>query len=85
MKTYDIAAIGGDGIGPEVIEAGIEALNALAKADGGFGLRFERLDWSSDRYLREGAYIPEGGLDRLKKFDAIFFGAVSSVLRVEGS
>ncbi len=78
MKTYDIAAIGGDGIGPEVIEAGIEALNALAKADGGFGLRFERLDWSSDRYLREGAYIPEGGLERLRKFDAIFFGAVGS-------
>jgi tartrate dehydrogenase/decarboxylase/D-malate dehydrogenase len=78
LKTYEIAAIGGDGIGPEVIEAGIEALEALGKADGGFGFRFERLDWSSDSYLRRGHYIPDGGLERLKKFDAIFFGAVGS-------
>ena len=78
MKNYSIAAIGGDGIGPEVIEAGIEALTALAKADGGFGVRFERFDWSSDLYLRAGHYIPPGGLDRLKAFDAIFFGAVGS-------
>ena len=78
MKTYDIAAIGGDGIGPEVIEAGIEVLQALAKADGGLGFRFERFDWSSQRYLDQGHYIPPGGLERLRKFDAIFFGAVGS-------
>jgi tartrate dehydrogenase/decarboxylase/D-malate dehydrogenase len=78
MKNYAIAAIGGDGIGPEVIEAGIEVLNALARAQGGFAFRFERFDWSSELYLREGHYIPPGGLDRLKKFDAIFFGAVGS-------
>src|SRR4029079_5712367 len=35
-------------------------------------------DWSSERYLRTGAYIPEGGLEKLKTFDAIFFGAVGS-------
>ena len=34
MKTYKIAAIGGDGIGPEVIGAGVEVLKALGKADG---------------------------------------------------
>jgi tartrate dehydrogenase/decarboxylase/D-malate dehydrogenase len=78
MKNYSIAAIGGDGIGPEVIEAGIEVLDALGKADGGFGCRFERFDWSSERYLRKGQYIPEGGLEKLKAFDAIFFGAVGS-------
>jgi tartrate dehydrogenase/decarboxylase/D-malate dehydrogenase len=78
LKNYGIAAIGGDGIGPEVIEAGIEVLEALAKADGGFGVRFERLPWSSELYLREGHYIPPGGLERLRKFDAIFFGAVGS-------
>jgi len=78
MKNYGIAAIGGDGIGPEVIEAGIEVLNALAKADGGFGFRFERFDWSSELYLRTGHYIPPGGLEKLKAFDAIFFGAVGS-------
>ena len=35
-------------------------------------------DWSSERYLKHGAYIPEGGLEKLKKVDAIFFGAVGS-------
>jgi tartrate dehydrogenase/decarboxylase/D-malate dehydrogenase len=75
MKTYRIAAIPGDGIGNEVIPAGIEVLNKLAD---GFRLEFEHFDWSSVRYKKEGAYIPDGGLDRLKKFDAIFFGAVGA-------
>ncbi len=78
MKTYEIAAIGGDGIGPEVIEAGVEVLQALAKADGGFGFDFERFPWSSQLYLDQGHYIPPGGLERLRTFDAIFFGAVGS-------
>jgi tartrate dehydrogenase/decarboxylase/D-malate dehydrogenase len=78
MKTYRIAAIGGDGIGPEVIEAGIEVLVALAKAEGSYAFQFERFPWSSDFYLKNGHYIPEGGLEQLKKFDAIFFGAVGS-------
>jgi tartrate dehydrogenase/decarboxylase / D-malate dehydrogenase len=78
MKTYRIAAIPGDGIGTEVIAAGIEVLEALAQADGGFGLAFEHFPWSSAYYLEHGHYIPEGGLDRLKTFDAIFFGAVGS-------
>jgi tartrate dehydrogenase/decarboxylase/D-malate dehydrogenase len=78
MKTYKIAAIGGDGIGPEVIEAGIEVLTSLAKALGTYAFQFERLPWSSEHYLKHGHYIPEGGLEKLKGFDAIFFGAVGS-------
>ena len=75
MKTYRIAAIPGDGIGNEVIPAGIEVLRKLAD---GFGLEFENFDWSSRRYLQTGQYIPQGGLEKLKKFDAIFFGAVGA-------
>ena len=75
MKTYRIAAIPGDGIGNEVIPAGIEVLKRL---ENGFQLRFENFDWSSKRYKETGAYIPEGGLERLKSFDAIFFGAVGA-------
>jgi tartrate dehydrogenase/decarboxylase / D-malate dehydrogenase len=78
MKTYKIAAIGGDGIGPEVIGAGVEVLEALGQAEGSFGFQVETFPWSSDFYLEHGHYIPEGGLDRLKAFDAIFFGAVGS-------
>jgi tartrate dehydrogenase/decarboxylase / D-malate dehydrogenase len=78
MKTYKIAAIGGDGIGPEVIAAGVEVLEALSAADGNFRFTFKTFPWSSDFYLEHGGYIPEGGLEELKTFDAIFFGAVGS-------
>jgi tartrate dehydrogenase/decarboxylase/D-malate dehydrogenase len=77
LKTYRIAAIPGDGIGSEVIPAGQEVLAALAAKEG-FDLRFELFDWSSERYKKTGAYIPDGGLDRLKSFDAILFGAVGA-------
>jgi tartrate dehydrogenase/decarboxylase/D-malate dehydrogenase len=78
LKTYKIAAIPGDGIGPEVIAAGLEALEVLAKSDGGFCFDVEHFPWSSEYYLKNGTYIPEGGLEKLKAFDAIFFGAVGS-------
>src|SRR5258706_14763441 len=77
MKSYRIAAIPGDGIGKEVIAAGIEVLKVLAEKEH-FAIEIEPFDWSSERYLKTGAYIPEGGLDKLKTFDAIFFGAVGS-------
>ena len=75
MKTYRIAAIPGDGIGNEVIPAGIEVLEKLQD---GFRLEFEHFDWSSKRFQQTGRYIPEGGLEKLKAFDAIFFGAVGA-------
>jgi tartrate dehydrogenase/decarboxylase/D-malate dehydrogenase len=78
MRTHRIAAIPGDGIGPEVIGAGLEVLEALAARDGGFRLAVEHFPWSSDYYLAHGHYIPPGGLEALKQFDAIFFGAVGS-------
>ena len=78
MRIHKIAAIPADGIGPEVIAAGLEVLNALASDDGGFKFDIEHFPWSSDYYLEHGYYIPEGGLEKLKTFDAIFFGAVGS-------
>jgi len=77
MKSYRIAAIPGDGIGNEVIPAGIEIVQTLAAKEG-FQVAFEHFDWSSGRYKKTGAYIPEGGLEKLKSFDAIFFGAVGA-------
>ncbi len=76
MREYRIAAIPGDGIGTEVIAAGLEVLRAVAARDGGFRLSVEELPWSSERFLAEGRYVPAGGLERLMGFDAIFFGAV---------
>ncbi len=78
MRTYRIAAIPGDGIGTEVIAAGIEALEACAGRDGGFTLAFDRFDWGSDRYKRTGAFMPADGLDQIKGHDAILFGSAGA-------
>jgi tartrate dehydrogenase/decarboxylase/D-malate dehydrogenase len=77
LKTYRIASIPGDGIGKEVIAAGVEIVLALSKLES-FQVSFEHFDWGSERFLKTGAYIPDGGLEKLKTFDAIFFGAVGS-------
>ena len=66
MREYRIAAIPGDGIGIEVIAAGLKALEVLAARDGGFRLNVEHFPWSSAYYQQHGRYIPEGGLEKLK-------------------
>ena len=78
MKSYRIAAVPGDGIGKEVIAAGVEVLQALANRDGGFHLDFETFDWGSDYYKQHGIMMPENGRETLKPFDAIYFGAVGA-------
>ncbi|MCS5601124.1 MAG: isocitrate/isopropylmalate family dehydrogenase, partial [Paracoccus sp.] len=69
MKTYRIASIPADGIGPEVIAAGLQALETLARRDGGFDLDVTEFDWSSARYKETGALMPEDGPGQLKAFD----------------
>src|SRR5436190_13674143 len=78
MREYSIAAIPGDGIGTEVISAGLKALDVLAGRAGGFKLKVEHFPWSSEYYKKHGYYIPDGGLAKLRTFDAIFFGAVGA-------
>jgi len=79
MKTYKIAAIPGDGIGAEVIDAGVEVLASLAGTNGGFEMTFTRFPWGSRYYLEHGKMMPDDGLDTLSAFDAIYFGAVGSL------
>jgi tartrate dehydrogenase/decarboxylase/D-malate dehydrogenase len=74
-RRYRIAAIPGDGIGQEVVPAGLRVLAALAEREG-FALDPEIFDWGSDHYRHHGRMMPEDGLDRLRPFDAIYFGAV---------
>ena len=75
---HSIACIPADGIGPEVISAGVEVLKTLSETVGTFDLEFKDYDWSSETYKKTGKYIPDGGLDSLKKHDAILFGAVGA-------
>src|SRR6202051_4546056 len=78
MRTHKIAALGGDGIGPEVVEAGLEVLAVCAERDGGFDLDVERFDWGSDYYRKHGVMMPAGGAAQRRAFDAILFGAVGA-------
>src|SRR5208282_68071 len=78
MRTHRIAAIGGDGIGPEVVEAGLQVLKTCAERDGGFELQVEHFDWGSDYYKKHGVMMPPDGLAQLRPCDAIFFGAVGA-------
>ena len=78
MKTYTIAAMGGDGIGPEVVNAAVDVLKVCAERDGGFQLEVTDFDWGSDYYKKHGVMMPADGADQLRRFDAILFGAVGA-------
>jgi len=77
MRTYKIAAIPGDGIGTEVIAAGIEVLQASAKRDG-FAVAVDHFDWGSERYKKTGTFMPKDGLALIKGHDAILFGSAGA-------
>jgi tartrate dehydrogenase/decarboxylase/D-malate dehydrogenase len=75
MKTYKIAAIPGDGIGTEVVAAGVEVLQALAKRDGNIAFAVDHFDWGGEYYKTHGRMMPENGRDQIRKHDAILFGS----------
>ncbi|WP_327692905.1 tartrate dehydrogenase [Streptomyces sp. NBC_00459] len=76
-RTFRIAAIPADGVGKEVVAAGRAVLDALAEDSGGaFAFRWEEFPWGCEYYERTGKMMDEDGLDQLKDFDAIYFGAV---------
>jgi tartrate dehydrogenase/decarboxylase/D-malate dehydrogenase len=76
MRQHKIAAISGDGIGKEVIPAGLAVLNALQKSCGDFELLVDEFPWGSDYYRQTGLMMPEDGLEVLRSYAAIYFGAV---------
>src|SRR5271165_4337232 len=78
MREYSIAAISADGIGPEVIAAGTTVLQSLARRLGDVAFNIKAFDWGSDYYRKQGVMMPADALDELKKFDAIYFGAVGA-------
>ena len=78
MRRYRIAVIPGDGIGKEVIPAGLEVLKAVAEREGGIEWSFDQFDWGSDYYRATGLMMPDDGREQIKGHDAIYFGAVGS-------
>jgi tartrate dehydrogenase/decarboxylase/D-malate dehydrogenase len=71
-----VAVIGGDGIGPEVVEAGIRVMEAASDADASLDLGFARFPWGCEYHLEHGRMMPEDALETLAGFDAVYLGAV---------
>ena len=74
-KKYNIAVIGGDGTGPEVVAEGLKVLKAASKKFD-FSYDTTMFDYGGERYLKTGKTITDEELEGLKKFDAIFLGAI---------
>jgi tartrate dehydrogenase/decarboxylase/D-malate dehydrogenase len=73
--THRIALIPGDGIGREVLPAGVAALEAAGRRHG-LAFSWTEYDWGCDRYLRTGSLMPADGVDQVRSADAILLGAV---------
>lgn len=83
-KEHRVAVLPGDGIGREVVEAALVVLRAVA-ARHGFALTETLYDWSCETWLSTGRMMPEDGLDRLRRHQAILLGAVGWPARVPDS
>jgi 3-isopropylmalate dehydrogenase len=75
MKSYNIAVIGGDGTGPEVVREAIKVLD-VASRKFGIKLNYTNYDFGGDRYLRTKEVLPDSAADELRKFPAILLGAI---------
>ena len=78
IVIHKIALIPGDGIGVDVTQAAVQVLEQLSSVLKRFEFEFVTFDWSSKTYQERGYYMPPDSFEKLKKFDAIYFGAVGS-------
>ena len=76
MKEYRIAVLPGDGIGPDVMNEALKVLKILSEIDSTFTYETTEFNWNTDHYVTHGMMMPENGLEQLKAFDHILFGAV---------
>ena len=75
-----IAVIPGDGVGPEVARESRKVLDYMAALDPAVEFRFDEFPWSATAYLSSGEMMPPDGLDILRAYDALLFGAIGSPL-----
>ncbi len=75
MTRSRIALIPGDGIGAEVLPPAQALLDAVGRRHG-IEFAYDSFDWSCERYLAEGAMMPDDGLNRIRHHDAVLLGAV---------
>ena len=77
MPSFRIAVIAGDGIGREVIPAGLAALDAAAHGTD-VTLSVVEFPWGCEYYLQHGRMMDEDAFERLAAFDAVYFGAIGA-------
>src|SRR5262245_59676285 len=78
MAGFRIAVIGGDGIGPEVMAQAVRVVERAVARHDKAEIAWDHLPWSSEHYKRHGHLLLPDGFERIRKHDAIFFGAVGS-------
>jgi len=76
MNVKKVAVIAGDGIGPEVVTEGVKVMEKVAEMDGTIQFEFTYFPWGCEYYLEHGKMMADDGIEQLKKFDAIYLGAV---------
>ena len=74
-RTYRVAVIGGDGIGPEVTAAALDVVRWI-----GVDLDTTAFDLGAERYLRDGFVLDDDTLDELRGYDAILLGAIGPAI-----
>lgn len=74
-RSYNIAVVNGDGIGHEIVPVGVSILKEVAKKHD-FEITTEDFSWGAGHYVKHGEFMPPNGIETLKSFDAIYFGAV---------
>ncbi len=75
QRPYRVAVLGGDGIGPEVVDVALEVVRAA-----GVALETTPFDLGAARYLRDGFVLDDDALEQLRRFDAILLGAVGPAI-----
>ena len=76
-RSHSIAIIAGDGIGKEVIPAGLATIEAATRGTG-ISLKLTELPWGCDYYLSHGRMMDVDGFEQAARFDAIYLGAIGS-------
>jgi tartrate dehydrogenase/decarboxylase/D-malate dehydrogenase len=81
MKSYDFPLYGGDGIGPDVSNEAIKAMNAVAKKNG-FGLNLVEFPWGHRYWKENGKVVPDDYLKILMDYPVVFLGAIGDPANV---
>lgn len=75
MRTHNIVALPGDGIGKEIMPLALDVMQTLQEAVGGYRLAVDQYPWGCEHYLETGVVMPKDGINILSQYDAIYFVA----------